>query len=83
MIALNRLGLLAEDRLVRIGGPPVPFRKALLAAFPEPSALLAPLEGMEVLSVEVEGIRGGTRVVRRGMSCWLTGRRAADATRPP
>ncbi len=66
LLALNRLGLLDDRRTVRVGERVVPFRDALLAAFPEPSALLLPLEGVEALSVEVEGTRGGARLVRRG-----------------
>lgn len=66
VLALNRLGLLAEGRTVRVGDRRVPFRAVFLAAFPEPSALLLPLEGVEALAVEVEGTRGGTRIVRRG-----------------
>ncbi len=64
--ALDRLGLLAENRTIRAGEQLVPFRRALLAAFPEPSALLLPHEGFEALAVEVEGVRGGSRIVRRG-----------------
>lgn len=66
LLALQRLGLLAEDRTIRAGEQLVPFRRALLAAFPEPSALMLPLEGREALAVEVEGTRDGKRVVRRG-----------------
>ena len=66
LVALDRLGLLEDSRLIRAGDQMVPFRRALLAAFPEPSALLLPLEGFEALSVEVEGTRGGDRLVRRG-----------------
>lgn len=66
LLALQRLGLLDEDRTIRAGEQLVPFRKALLAAFPEPSALMMPLEGHEALAVEVEGTRGGERLVRRG-----------------
>ncbi len=66
LLALNRLGLLEDRRTIRVGERVVPFRNALLAAFPEPSALLLPLEGVEALSVEVEGTRGGARLVRRG-----------------
>lgn len=66
LLALDRLGLLSESRMIRAGERLVPFRRALLAAFPEPSALLLPLEGYEALSVEVEGTRGGQRLVRRG-----------------
>lgn len=66
LLALERLGLLEDSRMIRVGDVMVPFRRALLAAFPEPSALVLPLEGLEALSVEVEGTRGGERLVRRG-----------------
>ncbi len=66
LLALERLGLLADDRMIRVGDQVLPFRRALLAAFPEASALLLPIHGYEALSVEVEGTRGGQRLVRRG-----------------
>ncbi len=66
LLALQRLGLLDEARTIRAGEATVPFRRALLAAFPEPSALTLPQEGQEALAVEVEGTRGGSRIVRRG-----------------
>jgi len=66
ILALEKLHLLDESRMIRVGDQMVPFRRALLAAFPEPSALLLPLEGFEALSVEVEGSRGAERLVRRG-----------------
>ncbi len=65
MLALHRLGLLEEGRAIRAGDKLVPFRQAFLAAFPEPSALLLPLEGHEALAVEVEGTREGKWLVRR------------------
>ena len=65
LVALQRLGLLEEGRTVRAGDQRVPFRRALLAAFPEPSDVLLPLEGHEALAVEVEGTRDGKRLVRR------------------
>ncbi|HKZ89217.1 MAG TPA: saccharopine dehydrogenase C-terminal domain-containing protein [Thermoplasmata archaeon] len=64
--ALNGLGLLDETRMVRLGGQQMSFRKALLAAFPEPSALVTPLEGSKVLCVEVEGSTGSERKILRG-----------------
>jgi saccharopine dehydrogenase (NAD+, L-lysine-forming) len=66
LLALERLGLLADERMIRIGDQMMPFRRALLAAFPEPSALMLPLQGYEALSVEVDGTRAGQRLVRRG-----------------
>ncbi len=65
LLALDRLGLLSENRTIRAGEALVPFRRALLAAFPERSAVLQPLEGNEALAVEAEGSRGGQRIVRR------------------
>jgi len=65
-LALDRLGLLDDRRTVRVGSQLVPFRQVLLAAFPEPSSLVRPLEGAEALSVEVEGeVRGRRKVLRR------------------
>src|SRR5256712_6159668 len=66
ILSLEKLGLLADAHLIRIGNQMVSFRRAFLAAFPEPSALVLPLEGAESLSVEVEGQKGGKRVVHRG-----------------
>jgi saccharopine dehydrogenase (NAD+, L-lysine-forming) len=66
MVSLDKLGLLADNRMIRIGNQMVPFRRALLAAFPEPSALVLPVEGAKALSVEVEGDRGARRIVIRG-----------------
>ena len=65
LLALDRLGLLRDDRLIRIGSSLVSFRRALLAAFPEPSALVLPLEGWKAVSLEVEGRAKGVRVVHR------------------
>lgn len=64
--SLDHLGLLAENRTIRAGEQLVPFRRALLAAFPEPSALMLPHEGYEALAVEVEGARDGARLISRG-----------------
>jgi len=66
LLALHRLGLLGDERVIRVGDQIVPFRRALLSAFPEPSALLLPLQGYEGLSVEVEGSKAAQRLVRRG-----------------
>lgn len=65
LVAMQRLGLLEDRCTVRAGEQRVPFRRALLAAFPEPSALVLPLEGHEALAVEVEGTRDGRGLVRR------------------
>lgn len=65
LLALQKLGLLADGRTIRAGEQLVPFRRALIAAFPEPSALMMPLEGYEALAVELEGTRGGQRLVQR------------------
>src|SRR6266550_2913505 len=66
LISLDRLGLLSDSRMIRIGNQMVSFRRALLAAFPEPSALVLPLQGATALTVEVEGMRDGHHIVRRG-----------------
>ena len=63
--ALDRLGFLDSRRMIRIGNQLIPFRRALLAAFPEASALVLPLEGTKVVSVEVEGTKDGVRKVHR------------------
>jgi len=66
LISLDRLGLLEDSRRIRVGNQMVSFRRALLAAFPEPSALVLPQQGATALTVEVEGHRDGQRVIRRG-----------------
>ena len=66
LISLDRLGLLSDSRMIRVGNQMVSFRRAFLAAFPEPSALVLPLQGATALTVEVEGVRDGHRIVRRG-----------------
>ncbi len=66
MLSLDKLGLLSDGRMIRIGDQMVPFRRAFLAAFPEPSALVLPMEGAKVLSVEVEGRKGGKHLLHRG-----------------
>jgi len=66
LISLDRLGLLSDSRMIRVGNQMVSFRRALLAAFPEPSALVLPLQGATALTVEVEGVRDGHHLVRRG-----------------
>ncbi|MCI4371868.1 MAG: saccharopine dehydrogenase NADP-binding domain-containing protein [Thermoplasmata archaeon] len=66
LVALDRLQMLTDTRTIRLGNQMVPFRRALLAAFPEPSALVLPLEGATAMTVEVEGRRGDELLVRRG-----------------
>src|SRR5438034_266860 len=66
LVSLDRLGLLSDFRMIRVGNQMVSFRRALLAAFPEPSALVLPLQGATALTVEVEGVRDGHHLVRRG-----------------
>lgn len=65
LMSLEKLGLLKDDRMIRVGGQVVPFRRVLIAAFPEPSAMVLPLEGTKCVSVEVEGTKGSARVVHR------------------
>ncbi len=61
LVALDRLGLLREDHMINAGLQTLPFRLALLAALPEPSAMIFPSEGAECVSVEVEGALAGAR----------------------
>lgn len=65
LLALDSLGLLKESRSIRIGNQTVPFRRAFLAVFPEPSALVRPLKGTKCVSVEVEGTKAGVPKVYR------------------
>jgi saccharopine dehydrogenase (NAD+, L-lysine-forming) len=66
ILSLHELGLLDDRRTVRVGGQAIGFRKVLLGAFPEPSALVAPLEGTKAVAIEVEGLRGSVPTVVRG-----------------
>jgi len=45
ILSLDKLGLLADAHLIRIGNQMVSFRRAFLAAFPEPSARAAARRG--------------------------------------
>lgn len=66
VVSLHRLGALADDRWVHLGGTRVPFKRLFLEVLPEPSAIVQPIDGAKALSVEVEGTAAGTRrVVRR------------------
>ncbi|OGS46718.1 MAG: hypothetical protein A3K66_00770 [Euryarchaeota archaeon RBG_16_67_27] len=67
---LDALGLLARERIVRLGDRAVPFRDAFLAAFPEPSTLIGPITGTLAIVVDVEGTSedGSKRHVR----AWTT-----------
>src|SRR5438093_1190423 len=60
----NAMARSAAERLETVDA--IRIRSGGVAAFPEPSALVLPLEGAESLSVEVEGQIGGRRVVHRG-----------------
>ncbi len=69
LLALDRLGLLDENRRIRVGGQETSFRRALLHVLPEPSALVARIEGWQCVSVVVDGTRGGShRVLRSDIS---------------
>lgn len=63
--ALDRLGVLDENRRIHVGGQETSFRRALLEALPEPSALVARIEGWQCVSVIVEGTKGGSHMVLR------------------
>ncbi len=65
ILALDRLGLFADEHTVAVGGQLVPFRNVFLGALPEPSALTRPVEGAKALSVEVEGTSHGTKRIER------------------
>jgi saccharopine dehydrogenase-like NADP-dependent oxidoreductase len=66
LLSLDRLGLLADGRMIRVGNQMVPFRRAFTSAFPEPSALVLPIEGAKALSLEVEGTLQNKQIVVRG-----------------
>src|SRR5947199_56587 len=69
LVSLDRLGLLSDFRMIRVGNQMVSFRRALLAAFPEPSARVLPLQGATALTVEIEDYplgRGAIRAAGQG-----------------
>jgi len=62
IVALDALGLLAEDKRLPLGGGRVTFRDAFLATFPEPSTLIGPVAGAMAIVADVLGTRAdGTR----------------------
>ena len=62
IVALEGLGLLAEDKRLPLGGGRMTFRDAFLATFPEPSTLIGPVAGAMAIVADVLGVRGdGTR----------------------
>lgn len=61
-VALNALGLLAEDKRVNLVGTRMSFRDAYLATFPEPSTLIGPVGGAMAIVAEAIGRKpDGTR----------------------
>lgn len=61
-VALDALGLLAEDKRLPLGGGRVTFRDAFLATFPEPSTLIGPVAGAMAIVADVLGTKAeGTR----------------------
>jgi saccharopine dehydrogenase-like NADP-dependent oxidoreductase len=56
--SLHALGLLAPGRQIRLGDRSLSFRDAFLAAWPEPSTLVGPMDGSLVILVEIRGMRG-------------------------
>ncbi len=54
---LNALGLLSPKRAIRIGPHTLRFRDAFMAAWPEPSTLIGPMEGSMSLVIEVDGTK--------------------------
>ncbi len=66
-VALNALGLLAEDKTIQLAGTRMPFRDAFLATFPEPSTLIGPVAGAMAIVSEAIGTKlDGTRACVRG-----------------
>lgn len=65
-VALDALGLLADDKRIPLGGGRVSFRDALLATFPEPSTLIGPVAGAMAIVADVLGTKAdGTRMRSR------------------
>lgn len=60
--ALERLRLMAENRTIRLANHRITFREAFEAAFPEPAQVARRLAGVKCLSVDVDGMRNGTRM---------------------
>src|SRR2546422_9316233 len=59
ILSLDKLGLLADAHLIRIGNQMVSFRPAFLAAFPEPAALVLPLDGAQALTLPCQCRKAG------------------------
>ncbi len=55
IVALDALGLLAEDKRLQLGGGRTTFREAFLATFPEPSTLIGPVAGAMAIVADVLG----------------------------
>ncbi len=56
-VALNALGLLAEDKRLSLPGTRLTFRDAFLATFPEPSTLVGPVAGTMAIVAEALGTK--------------------------
>ncbi len=66
IVALDRLGLLAEDKRVLLGGTSMTFRDAFLATFPEPSTLTGVVAGAMAIVAEATGTKAdGSRATIR------------------
>ena len=65
LLALENLDLMGADRRVAIDHTRVPFRAAFESVFPEPATVAQRIEGTKSLTVEVDGDRGGRRLVLR------------------
>lgn len=59
--SLDKLGLLAENRTIRLDDRKLSFRQALMTFFPEPASLIRRLAGTKCVIVEVDGTAGGVR----------------------
>lgn len=63
-VALQRLGLLDEGKIVHLGATRMTFRDAFLAAFPEPSTFVGPVSGAMAVLAEVLGTKPDGRRAR-------------------
>ncbi len=67
IVALDRLGLLSEEKRIALGGTRITFREAFLETFPEPSTLIGPVSGAMAIVAEAIGTKpDGSRARIRG-----------------
>ncbi len=75
-VALDALGLLADDKRIALGGGRVTFRDALLATFPEPSTLIGPVAGAMAIVADVLGTKADGARARSSASIVVDHREA-------